>query len=68
MEVQVLPSMRGSSIYSVNSYLFEIEKKTHEVLYCRCIRKKSRGCSARVILRQEVSPFRARHRGNAQTL
>ena len=57
MEVQVSPSMRGNSIYSVNSYLFEIEKKTNEILYCRCIRKKPRAC-ARVILRKEVSLFR----------
>ncbi|XP_028966906.1 uncharacterized protein LOC114828143 [Galendromus occidentalis] len=45
-----IESAWANSLYRVNDFLFEVDKKKEQKHYCRCIRKKSDGCSARIIV------------------
>ena len=50
MEVQETRSSKGTPLFFINSNLLEIEKKVQASIYCRCVRERTGGCSARAMV------------------
>lgn len=46
--LEVILSAKGNPLFRVGNYLYEVDKEVEDKFYCRCIRKKSEGCEARV--------------------
>ncbi|XP_018497477.1 uncharacterized protein LOC108864276 [Galendromus occidentalis] len=56
MNVQAVESTKGRSLYRANGFLYELEEKILEKLYCRCVQKRWRNCGARSILCKAPEP------------
>ena len=50
IDVEEIQSVRQKSLFRVEGFMFQVDKRKEDKLYCRCIRKFTDSCSARVII------------------
>ena len=49
--VNVVISDHGKPLFEVDRYVYEVENKNGpNVFYCRCVRKRTKGCPARATI------------------